>query len=480
MTDPRMITMMARFVLLLLCLAATAPADGKISSADLAAEHPDGKWKIRKREFYVHLARYNSAHPNAKIALEDYLKQRIVQREAAERKIGVTKQEVDAFLDDLDKKVREESKGRMTLEQLMKTREMDPADFRRRARIALLRERVARSIIRQRDPTWPADKKVSDDAVQVAIDTLWDQEPKQFDLAELPAGVLAKVGEIQITEYDYGRQLVRVLPVTEMSRALQDLILAEQVVLLTGSRAEPTNEEMEAERRAFLIRERNRLARLPGAPKNPNQINLAMINQVLAQRGLTIDKVMANPGFKAQARARGYFMARVSDERMKKFYEENSAKYGDRLQVQRILILARAQPVVIPGKKVRSLEQGRAAANAIHLRLKGGESFEKLAREASDDPDVIRRNGGFVPLWLTADAPGYQDTWKQANELKEGQFSAPFFSAGRGYVIVRLRKRLRSLGFAAQKAQIRRDAAEYEYRLWQSKAVREAVRGQFR
>ena len=411
-----MMMTMARFALSLLLLAglaARAPADDRIA-ADLAAEHPEGKWKIRKRDFFIHLARYNSAHPNARVALEDYLKQRLV-----------------------------------------------------------------RSIIRERDNTWPADKQVSDDAIALTIDSLWEKEPKEFDLAKLPEGVLAKVGDIEITEYDYGRQLIRVLPSTEIARALQDLILAEQVAVLLGSRADPSPEAMELERRAFLIRERNRIARLPGAPQDIEKITAEMINQVLAQRGLTIEKVLDNPGFKAQARAREYFMQQVSDDDLQKFYEENSGKYGDRLRVRRILILARAQPVMIAGKKVRSLEQGRAVANAIHLRLEGGEDFGKLAQESSDDPDVIRKNGGFVPLWLTADAPSYEDTWAQANRLEEGEISKPFFSAGRGYVIVKLINRRRALGFSAQKKEIRRDAAEYQYRIWQAKALREVRRGDF-
>lgn len=473
-----MIIKMARFALSLLLLAALGAAQDPIAS-DLAAEHPAGKWKIRKRDFFIHLARYNSAHPNARVALEDYLKGRLVQREAAKRNISVTNAEVDAFLNKLDQRVREQSQGTMTLEQMMKAREMDPDDFQRRSRLALLRERLARSIMRERDNTWPADKEVSDDAVALTIDSLWEKEPKEFELAKLPEGVLAKVGDIEITEYDYGRQLIRVLPSTEIARALQDLILAEQVALLLGNRDEPSSEAIEMERRAFLIRERNRIARLPGAPQDIEKITAEMIDQVLLQRGLTVAKVLENPGFKAQARAREYFMRQVTDEDLKKFYEENSGKYGDRLRVRRILVLARAQPVMIAGKKVRTLEQGRAVANAIYLRLEGGEDFAKVAKASSDDPDVIRKNGGFVPLWLTADAPSYEDTWAQANRLEEGQISKPFFSAGRGYVIVKLINRRRALGFTAQKKQIRRDAAEYQYRIWQAKVLREARRGTF-
>ena len=470
--------MMARFVPCLLLLAGVTLAQGgeRDLPADIAAAHPDGKWKIRKRDLYIHLARYNSGHPEARIAFKDYLKQRIITREAAERNITVTEKEVDAWLEQLDRQVREASKGTMTLEQMMRDKEMSSSDMRRRARLVLLREGVVRSMIRERDRSWPANKPASPDAIEVAIDELFEKMPKEFDLAKLPKGALARIGDIEITEYEYGRQLVRALPGTEVGRALQDLLVAEEVALLLGNRNEPTAEELEMERRAFLIRERNRIARHPEAPKDPRQITAGMINQILAQRGLTIEKVVGNPGFKAQARARGYFMRQVSDDALKKFYAENKAKYGDRLRVRRILILSRAQPVLIAGKKVRNLDQGRAAAKAVHMRLEGGESFRKIAKKITDDPDFIRENDGLVPLWLSADAPGYQDTFAQADRLKEGEFSAPFFSAGRGFVIVKLIKRRRALGFAAQKKIIRRDAAEYQYRLWQGKAVRTSQR----
>jgi len=477
MTRTRMISTMARSALVLLLLAVPAAADDRIAS-DLAAAHPEGKWEIRKRDFYVHLARYNAAHPLARRALEDYLKQRLVQHEAAKRNLSVTNAEVDEFLEELDRRVREESKGTLTLEQMMEQREMDKADFRRRSHVALLRERLARSILRERDASWPAEKRVPDDTVTLTIDKLYNDTSKEFDLKDLPEGVLGMVGDIEITEYDYGRQLVRVLPGTEVARALQDLILAEQVAVMLGNRDDPTAEAMEAERRAFLIRERNRLAGASG--QDPNKIALETIVQVLAQRGLTLEKVMENPGFKAQARARWHFMQEVGENELKEFYEKNSGKYGDRLRVRRILILARAQPVMIAGKKVRTLDQGRAVARAIHVRLKGGEDFAKVAEKTSDDPDVIRKNGGFVPLWLTSDAVGYEDTWAQADRLEEGEISEPFFSPGRGFVIVQLINRRRALGFHAQKQAIRRDAAEYEYRTWQTKALREAVRGDFR
>jgi len=474
--------MMPRTCTALLCLvpllATEVRADDppRALPVDVAAVAGDGSWKIRKRDLYVYLAQYSSAHPQARLALEDYLKQRIIVREAAQRNVSVSDAEVNAWIDNLDRKIRETSGGRQTVNSMLVEQEMSLLDFQRRSRLALLRERVVRSIFRARDSSWPRDKKVAEDAVTLTIDSLYRRAPKELDLAKLPKGVLAKLGSIEISEYDYGRQLMRVLPKTEVLHALQELILAKSVKDLTGNDDEPTAEEFELEKRAFIERERNRLMRMPGAMKDPRQITPEMIRSVVAQRGLTLEKIYANPGFRAQARARGHFMKQISKDELKEFYEKNHAKYGDRLRVRRILVLARAQPVMIAGKKVRTLQQGLARANAIHLRISGGEDFAKVAMETSDDSDFIRKNGGLVPLWLTADAPSYEDTWKQADNLKPGKMSKPFFSAGRGYVVVQLIKRRRALSFDAQLREIRRDAAEYDYRTWQHKAIQASQR----
>jgi len=444
--------------------------------ADVAAVASDGSWKIRARDLFLYLSQYSSAHPQARLGLEDYLKQRLILREAANRNISVSDSEVKAWVDSLDRQIREGSGGRYTLSKVLVEKDMTMADFMRRSRLALFRERVARALFRERDKSWPRDKTVAEDAVNLIIDSLYQKAPKELDLAKLPKGVLAKLGDIEITEYDYGRQLIRVLPKTEVLRGLQELILAQEIKRLTGNDNPPTPEEYEMEKRAFIERERNRIARMSRPPTDPRQISPETIRQVVAQRGLTLEKIYANPGFRAQARARGHFMKRVTKEQLREFYEKNSAKYGDRLQVRRILVLARAQPVMIAGKKVRTLDQGRARANALHLRVQGGEDFAKIAKASSDDSDVIANNGGLVPLWLTADAPSYEDTWAQANKLKPGEMSKPFFSAGRGYVIVQLVKRRRALSFDAQLRLIRRDAAEYDYRVWQNKAIQGAKR----
>jgi parvulin-like peptidyl-prolyl isomerase len=144
--------------------------------------------------------------------------------------------------------------------------------------------------------------------------------------------------------------------------------------------------------------------------------------------------------------------------------------------VARILIAARAQPVVAPGRKIRSLEQGKTYAEAIWLRASEGADFGQLARESSDDPDVIRKEGGVVPIWITAATTGYEDTFLHAEDLEPGAISKPWFSAGRGYVIVKLLEKKEAAEFEDMRQKILADAAAQKYRAWQAQSLNEALK----
>jgi hypothetical protein len=71
-----------------------------------------------------------------------------------------------------------------------------------------------------------------------------------------------------------------------------------------------------------------------------------------------------------------------------------------------------------------------------------------------------------VPLWITEATPGYDDTFRQAEKLGRDEFSRPFFSEGRGYVIVKLLDRKAAPTFDEVKEQVRADAARDRCAIW--------------
>jgi hypothetical protein len=209
-------------------------------------------------------------------------------------------------------------------------------------------------------------------------------------------------------------------------------------------------------------------------PRAPANITDDIVKQVLKHRGLTLEDVYAGPAFLAQARAVGHFRRKQTDEVLRKYYESNRGRYGDQIQIARILVGARAQNVPGVGRKIRTLSQGRTISEQLWARLQGGEDFSDLARKHSEDADVIRKNGGVVPIWVTEQTAGYADSFRQASKLEKGEMSKPFYSQGRGYVIVKLLARRQALAYEVIKDEIRADAANQEYGVWRRKVTQAA------
>ncbi|MFQ5843838.1 MAG: peptidylprolyl isomerase, partial [Planctomycetota bacterium] len=179
---------------------------------------------------------------------------------------------------------------------------------------------------------------------------------------------------------------------------------------------------------------------------------------------------------RAAAAARGHVRRSLGAEGVRRHYELNRARYGTRVRVARIFLLARAQRQVrIVGKRIRTLEQGRQEAQALWLRAQSGEDFASLARRHSDDAQAIRRGGGELPFWMHAATPGYQITFRQAERLTPGAVSRPYFS-GTGFEIVKLLEKQEEPPFERIRDRVRDDAAEEEFVRWRHEVLRRSVR----
>ncbi|MFI5401898.1 MAG: peptidylprolyl isomerase [Planctomycetota bacterium] len=459
--------MASRPLAILLLLVALPAAAQDPLPADVAAMHPEGKWKVRKADLYRYLAKYESGQSNALAVLPEYMKLRLVEDEARRRKISVSEEDVDRKLEQIDAAAR--AAGQPGLKELTEHYEMRDKELRRKARQWVLQERVARAILKEKDPA-RKDEPLSDDSVIFVIDTLYKDAKKETE--GLPDGIVARIRGIDITEYEYGRALSIELPSTEVLRALRGLILAEEVVLLLGDRNPPAPEEIAEQRRWFLEMEKSRIRR--SIQNAPEDITDETVEQVLKQRGLSLELVLGNPAFLAQARAVGHFQKALTEEDLLRYYEEHKGQYGDKLRVARILVGARGQKIPGVGAPIRTLAKGKEDSDALYEQLKAGQDFFKLAREKSEDPDVLRKGGGIVPFWITSDMPGYRDTFEQAAKLKEDAISQPFYSEGRGYVIVKLLGREPAPEYARLKDAVRSDAARYRYELWRNERTTKA------
>ncbi len=450
-----------------LLLAASFSAAEDPLPSDVAAVHPQGKWKIRKADLYRYLARFESTGPASLAVLPEYMKLRMVEDEARRRKLSVSEEEVGRWLKDLDVQLQQQGKG---LDDYCKQFGMRREELRRKGRQWVLQQKVAGAILKEKDPS-RGDAPVSDDSVIFVIDTLYKDAKKETE--GLPEGVVARIRGIDITEYEYGRALAIELPKMDVLRALRGLILDEETALLIGDRNPPAPEEIAEQRRVYLDAEKGRIRRsMQGAPE---EITDEMVEQLLRNRGTSLDLVLRNPMFLAQCRAIGHFRKGVAEADLRKYYDDHAGAYGDQLRVARILLGARGQEVPRVGKTLRTVEQGKKESGEIYEKLRAGEDFHAIASQKSEDPDQIRKAGGILPFWINAASPGYDDTFRQAEKLGKGEFSKPFYSEGRGYVIVKLLERKPAPSYDSLKEQIRADAARDRYAIWR-KETTEAAR----
>jgi parvulin-like peptidyl-prolyl isomerase len=461
-----MIRLSSRLAAALLLSAPFAAAEDPLP-ADVAAAHPQGKWKLRKADLYRYLARFESTSPAALPVLPEYMKLRLVEDEARRRKISVSEQEVERWIAALDAELRKEGKG---LDDYCKQFGMRKEELKRKGRQWVLYQKIAAAVLKEKDPS-RGDAPIADDSVIFVVDTLYKDAKKETE--GLPEGVVARIRGIDITEYEYGRALAIELPPMDVFRALRGLILEEETALLIGDRNPPTPEEIAEQRQQILDAEKNRIRR--SVQDAPAEITDDMVEQLLRNRGTSLALILRNPMFLAQARAIGHFRKGLTEADLRKYYDDHAGAYGDQLKVARILVGARGQDVPQVGKTLRTVEQGKRESSEIYEKLRAGEDFSKIAGQRSEDPDQIKKAGGVLPFWINAATPGYDDTFKQAEKLGRDEFSKPFFSEGRGYVIVKLLERRPAPTYDSLKERILADAARDRYAIWR-KETTEAAR----
>lgn len=122
----------------------------------------------------------------------------------------------------------------------------------------------------------------------------------------------------------------------------------------------------------------------------------------------------------------------VTPEKLKNYYDLNASKYNMPEQFRASHILIK----VDPGANQEQRKAFRANAEAILKRIKGGEKFEAIAINESDDPSKIK-GGDMGYFHVGQAAPEFEEALKK---LKVGETSDVIESLY-GYHIIRLTDR---------------------------------------
>ncbi|MCL4838806.1 MAG: SurA N-terminal domain-containing protein [Thermoanaerobaculia bacterium] len=97
----------------------------------------------------------------------------------------------------------------------------------------------------------------------------------------------------------------------------------------------------------------------------------------------------------------------VSDEDLRRYYDQNQEEYRREEQV-------RARHILVQVGAGRTEEQARAEIDALRARIEGGADFAALARERSDDPGSQSRGGDL----------GFFGRGRMIKEFEDAAFSA--------------------------------------------------------
>jgi len=111
----------------------------------------------------------------------------------------------------------------------------------------------------------------------------------------------------------------------------------------------------------------------------------------------------------------------VSDEKLRSRYESLRSKLE-----KRELTLAHIFVLLPPGSSPEMSRLAQARINQAYARLVGGEPFEKVAREMSEDATTATRGGDLGTVREGTVDPAF---FQAALALKRGEYSKPFQSA---------------------------------------------------
>lgn len=123
----------------------------------------------------------------------------------------------------------------------------------------------------------------------------------------------------------------------------------------------------------------------------------------------------------------------ISDEDLKKKYEEGKAQY-EQVKARHILIAFKGSPAAQEGKPELTEEQAKAKAEDLHKQIAGGASFDELAKKESDDVGSGARGGDLGAFGRGQMVPEFD---KAAFEAKVGEVT-PVVRTQFGYHIIKV------------------------------------------
>ena len=249
--------------------------------------------------------------------------------------------------------------------------------------------------------------------------------------AELQAR-LARVRE------DATRSNAKLPPPAELRKQVLDALIDERVLMTHAREVGPKIDEVELDRAVANVAVQN-------------QMTMAQLRARLQQQGIPYstfrnnvkDQMLMERVREREVNSR----IQVSDDEIDALLAQRRAAAGNapQLNIAQILI------TVPEGATPEQVAQRRARAEAALARVKAGESFEKVAREVSEDGN--RAQGGVIGMRPADKLP---DLFVEAvRTLKPGEVTPTLLRSGAGFHVLKLLDRQEGAAFTVQQTHVR-------------------------
>lgn len=312
-------------------LAALALAAGLVSSApsahaqDEAPTLPEGVvarvhgHDITEGELLDRLARTYQRSERGTEALNELVDDICVAREAKTRGATVSEEELQDHLRRWDETIRSQSGGKESLETLY-AESSSREEFMATAREFLLRQKMAREDLGSKP-----GEELSEHYLKLWLSSLRRRMGVRYE--DLPEGVVARVGERDVTRHDLARRIRSKLPDEMVAAVGNELVIA----AASQHDAEQAGVVLsEADLDEAMADLRRRFADEPEVRGSG-----VTFDQFLREsRGYGEAELRDDPVFRARIALRRMLEVTVTDEDVRAHWEKHRAAYGERALVR--------------------------------------------------------------------------------------------------------------------------------------------------
>jgi hypothetical protein len=314
-------------ILVLAALVATharaAAAEEALPAGVVARVH--GR-EITQADLRERLAKRWAATERGRQLLDQLVDDTCVDAEAKRRNVTVTDEEVAAYVKNVDETIRRQTGGARTIEDVYSEEHSTPAEF-----ALIAREYVKRQKMAAEDLGGKAGDEVPEARLKLWLSSL--RRRSGVKLTDLPAGVLASVGDVVIDRARFAEALAQHLPEDVVDSTRADLVFEEAAAhALTAAKIEVTDADVDAE----IARIRTRFAQDPRV-KNTGLTFDEFLRQT---RGTSEAELRAERAFRTRVGLERLLSSRIDEAEIKKTWETNRDAFGERALVRQIYVSA--------------------------------------------------------------------------------------------------------------------------------------------